>query len=72
VRRAVNRWIRSAGVFDGVFDFDATMRDPYDPSRLRPAYDSGDNLHPGATGSGAMADAVPLEVFSRLSCAPCC
>jgi lysophospholipase L1-like esterase len=72
VRRAVNTWIRSAGEFDGVFDFDATMRDPDDPSRLLPAYDSGDNLHPGATGSGAMANAVPLGVFRRRSCAPCC
>jgi lysophospholipase L1-like esterase len=62
-REAVNRWIRSSGAFDGVIDFDAALRDPANPLRLRPAYDSGDHLHPGAAGYKAMADAVPLSLF---------
>ena len=43
-RIAVNTWIRSSGVFDGVIDFDAVTRDPSDPTRMLPAYDSGDHL----------------------------
>jgi lysophospholipase L1-like esterase len=59
-RQAVNAWIRASGHFDGVVDFDRVMRDPTRPDRLRPAYDSGDHLHPSPAGYQAMADAVPL------------
>jgi hypothetical protein len=31
MRRAVNEWIRTGEAFDGVFDFDAAVRDPSDP-----------------------------------------
>ena len=61
-RRAVNDWIRS-GPFDGVIDFDAALRDPGDTSRLLPAYDSGDHLHPGDAGYRAMAEAVDLQML---------
>lgn len=64
-RQAVNAWIRTPGNFDAVIDFDAAMRDPGHPERLRPGYDSGDHLHPSAAGYQAMADAVPLSVFTR-------
>jgi len=57
-REAVNTWIRTSGAFDGVIDFDAAMRDPADPLRLNPAYDSGDHLHPNDAGYQAMADVV--------------
>lgn len=60
-RRAVNHWIRTSGVADGVVDFDRALRDPARPSRLRPAYDSGDHLHPSTAGYRAMARAVPLR-----------
>jgi lysophospholipase L1-like esterase len=63
VRQAVNHWIRSSGEFDGVIDFDRALRDPGRPSRLLPAYDSGDHLHPNDRGMQAMADAVPLQWF---------
>jgi lysophospholipase L1-like esterase len=62
-RVAVNRWIRTAGAFDGVIDFDAALRDPASPSRLAPQYDSGDHLHPGPAGHEAMGNAVDLELF---------
>jgi lysophospholipase L1-like esterase len=62
-RDAVNRWIRTSGAFDGVIDFDQALRDPADPLRLRPAYDSGDHLHPDDAGDQAMADAVKLALF---------
>jgi len=58
VRRQVNDWIRGSGAFDAVVDFDAVLRDPAHPSRLSPAFDSGDHLHPGDAGYEAMAKAA--------------
>nr|WP_294817876.1 SGNH/GDSL hydrolase family protein [uncultured Sphingomonas sp.] len=63
-RAAVNAWIRAPGNFDAVVDFDAAMRDPANPTRLRPDLDSGDGLHPSIVGYQAMADAVPLAVLA--------
>ncbi|MCW3840479.1 SGNH/GDSL hydrolase family protein [Micromonospora yasonensis] len=65
-RQAVNSWLRGAGAaeFDGVLDFDAVLRDPAHPSRLLPAYDAGDHIHPNDSGAQAMADAVPLPLLS--------
>jgi lysophospholipase L1-like esterase len=60
-RAAVNHWIRHSHEYDGVVDFDAAMRDPADPLRLNPAYDSGDHLHPNDAGMAVMAGAVPLR-----------
>ncbi len=68
-RVAVNRWISRTGLAHGVIDFDRAVRDPSRPSRLRPAYDSGDHLHPNARGYRAMAGAVPLQEL-RVSCQP--
>ncbi len=62
-RAAVNAWIRAPGHFDAVIDFDATMRDPAAPTKLRKDYDSGDGLHPSPVGYRAMAAAVPLGLF---------
>jgi lysophospholipase L1-like esterase len=66
VRQAVNNWIRSSDEFDGVIDFDRVTRDPSHPTRLLPAYDSGDHLHPNDLGYQAMGTAVPLELFRSL------
>ncbi len=63
IREAVNAWIRTSGAFDGVVDFDAVMRDPANPLRLNPAYDSGDHLHPNDAGYQAMADAINLDML---------
>jgi lysophospholipase L1-like esterase len=62
-RQAVNRWIRSAGHFDAVVDFDAALRDPSEPTRLQARFDSGDHLHPSPVGYAAMAAAIPLPLF---------
>ena len=64
VRQAVNRWIRSGGSFDGVIDFDAILRDPEHPSRIRPDFASSDHLHPNDAGYQAMADAIDLSLFN--------
>ncbi|GAA2992094.1 SGNH hydrolase [Streptomyces fulvorobeus] len=58
VRRQVNRAVRTGRVFDAFADFDAALRDPARPSRLLPAYDSGDGLHPNPSGHTALAAAV--------------
>lgn len=62
-RQAVNRWVRTSGVADAVIDFDPCMQDPAQPDRLRPAYDSGDGLHPNAAGYEAMAKCMALTGF---------
>ncbi|MGO4379305.1 SGNH/GDSL hydrolase family protein [Pseudoduganella sp. RAF19] len=58
VRRQVNEWIRHSGAFDTVADFDAALRDPAHSTRLLPAYDCGDHLHPSDAGYAAMAEVV--------------
>ncbi|WP_323143372.1 SGNH/GDSL hydrolase family protein [Massilia phyllosphaerae] len=63
MRMAVNDWIRGSE-FDGVIDFDRALRDPARPTRILPAYDSGDHLHPNDAGYEAMGKAVPLALFS--------
>lgn len=62
-RQAVNAWIRGSGAFDAVIDFDAALRDPQRPERMRADLDSGDGLHPSIAGYRAMAAAIPLSVF---------
>ena len=63
-RQAVNAWIRAPGHFDAVVDFDALLRDPAHPERMRAAVDSGDHIHPSLAGYRAMGEAVPLALFS--------
>ena len=67
VRQAVNNWIRSGDEFDGVIDFERAVRDPAHPTRMLPAYDSGDHLHPNDLGMQAMANAIPLQLFRSLA-----
>jgi lysophospholipase L1-like esterase len=61
VRQAVNQWIRTGGAFDGVFDFDAAVRDPDHPTKYKADLQSGDYLHPNAAGYKAMAAAINLS-----------
>jgi lysophospholipase L1-like esterase len=62
-RQAVNRWIRTGKAFDAVIDFDAAVRDPAHPGRLRAEFDSGDHVHPNDDGYRRMADAIDLALF---------
>jgi lysophospholipase L1-like esterase len=64
-RRAINQWIRAAGHFDAVVDFDQVVRDPSQPDHLLPAFDCGDHLHPSPAGYKAMGDAIPLTLFAQ-------
>lgn len=63
VRARVNETIRAGGVFDQVLDFDRAARDPSQPDRLLPGYDSGDHLHLNDAGYqrlGFLADVPDL------------
>ncbi len=62
-RQAVNRWIRDAGAFDAVVDFDAALRDPSRPQQLMAAFDCGDHLHPNDAGYRKMAQTVDLDTL---------
>ncbi|ATY32683.1 SGNH/GDSL hydrolase family protein [Sphingomonas psychrotolerans] len=66
-RVAVNQWIRTAGVFDGVIDFDAATRDPAQRERLIAGFEIGDHLHPNDAGYTAMARAA-APVIARQGC----
>jgi lysophospholipase L1-like esterase len=63
VRQRANTWIRTSGAWDAVADFDAVLRDPGRSTRLLPAYDGGDHLHPNDLGYEAMAKSIPLAWF---------
>ena len=63
VRLAVNDWIRESGAFDAVIDFEKALRDPAHPTRMLPAYDCGDHLHPSDEGYLRMGDVIDLSLF---------
>ncbi|WP_329552266.1 SGNH/GDSL hydrolase family protein [Streptomyces sp. NBC_00696] len=63
VRQKVNTFIRGGGPFDGIVDFDAAVRDPAQPQRILPGYDSGDHLHFNDAGMRALAEAVDLTAL---------
>jgi lysophospholipase L1-like esterase len=68
-RQALNRFIRTSGLFDGVADFDAAVRDPATGKLQRPyVHDTttggaGDGLHPNRLGYLAMAMAIDLDLL---------
>jgi lysophospholipase L1-like esterase len=64
-RVAVNRWIRESGAYDAVLDFDAAVRDPVRPSRIKERFDLGDHLHLNASGYQALSEAIDLGAFRR-------
>ena len=68
-RAVVNAFVRAggncSGTCDGVFDFDAVLRDPADPNSIYPPYDSGDGVHANIAGQTAIARSVPLDRLSR-------
>ena len=69
-RQAVNEFIRSSDLFDGVVDFDAATRDAA-TGGLRPEFrpsssigGPGDGLHPNRAGYLAMGKAVDLKLVT--------
>jgi len=62
-RETINDWIRFGGEVDGVIDFDQAVRDPANPRRYLPFFDSGDHLHPNDYGYTVMAESIDLSLF---------
>jgi lysophospholipase L1-like esterase len=67
-RQALNAFIREAGLFDGVVDFDRATLDPQ-TGGLRAEFvpesttgGPGDKLHPNRAGYVVMGSAVDLEM----------
>ena len=63
MRHLYNDFIRTTDLIDGCIDFDAALRDPANPDRFLPEYDSGDHLHPSAAGYRRMAMEIPEEIL---------
>ena len=66
LRQQVNAYIQ-AGVpgIDVVFDAATLMWDPANHSHINPTYDSGDGIHPNATGQGVI-EAALYTIISAL------
>jgi lysophospholipase L1-like esterase len=62
-RQVVNAWMRTSKAYDAVIDFDAVIRDPQNPTKFLPAYNSGDSLHPNDAGYKAMGGSIDLGLF---------
>ena len=67
VRKAVNQWIRTSNVWDGVADFEAVTIDKatgaFDTRYNAPPHP--DHLHPNDAGMEAMANAINLKLFTE-------
>ena len=63
MRHAYNEFIRTTDLTDGCIDFDRALRDPEDPNRFAPEYDSGDHLHPSPAGYQRMAQEIPRNIL---------
>ncbi len=62
LRLQLNDWIRSAGIFDYVFDAEAVVREERtDGFYYAEGLHQGDHLHPNARGGQKLADAFDLE-----------
>jgi len=63
-RQAVNTWIRTAGNFDAVLDFEAVVKDPgTNPLRIKSIWTS-DYVHPNAAGYSAIGNSIPTTLFN--------
>jgi lysophospholipase L1-like esterase len=62
-RQAVNAWIRAAGHFDAVLDFEAVVKDPAtNPLRIKSTL-TCDYVHPNAAGYAALGNSIPTSLF---------
>lgn len=68
-RHRINEWLRTDGteVFDGVIDFDKTVKDPIIPDWIALKYDALDNLHPNQLGYKTMAESIPQQYLEELA-----
>lgn len=67
-RETFNAFVRSqTSGCDAVVDQDRATHDSAHPARYLAAYDSGDHLHPNDAGHRAIAGAVDIGFFAKLS-----
>jgi len=64
VRREVNYFIRHDPVYDAVIDFEKTMRDPADTTKMKEAL-KNDWLHPNTEGYKVMGESIDLKMFEN-------
>jgi lysophospholipase L1-like esterase len=65
-RQTINSWMRAGkgeSSYDAIIDFDVATRDPQNPTKFNPKYDSGDHLHPNDAGYQAMAASIDVKLF---------
>jgi lysophospholipase L1-like esterase len=63
IRNDVNRWMRTSKTFDGLIDFDASVRDPQNADLIYEPFNCGDGIHPSPRGYFQMGASVPLALF---------
>src|SRR5262245_54544732 len=63
IRNDVNRWMRTSKTFDGLIDFDASVRDPQNTDLIYEPFNCGDGIHPSPRGYFQMGASVPLALF---------
>jgi lysophospholipase L1-like esterase len=69
-RKALNQFLRTSRIFDGVIDFDAATIDEKTGELKAPMQPNsstggpGDKLHPNRAGYAAMANAIDLEMIT--------
>ncbi len=69
-RKALNQFLRTSKIFDGVIDFDAATLDDKTGEiipTMQPNSSTGgpgDNLHPNRAGYAAMGNAIDLEMIT--------
>ena len=65
-RCALNTWIRTTKMLDGVIDFDQAVRDPQDPEAMQREFlFENDWLHLNALGYETMGNCVDLKLFTK-------
>lgn len=65
LRLELNAWIRSAGIFDYLFDAEAVVREEHsDGFYYREGLHQGDRLHPNAKGGRQLAEAFDLNALT--------
>jgi hypothetical protein len=66
IRQRYNSFVRSSdNGCNAIIDQDRAVRDPAQPTKLLPMYDSGDHRHLNGAGQRALAEIVDLNEFLR-------
>lgn len=67
LRKRINNWIRTCGLYDAVIDFDKIMQDPNDTESMPKKYfmDGTDGLHANAEGYLYMGNSIDLKLFEN-------